>query len=252
MAKAKEKVLDIRSHQSLQNGQTAAVRHSLKIRLDDMKTFDALTDNQGIFYDQWKNNHIIAHVLTGSSGTGKSFISAYRALEMVLDKGNPYKKLVIVRSSAQSRDQGFLPGGKNEKMEAFEAPYIGMVAKMFNHGVGGGQPYERLKEQGYIEFVSTSFLRGETFSDCIILFDEIQNTTEVELETVVTRVGENCRIIMCGDTAQTDLKKEKSGFAPVMKVLKKMKEVSFIEFGVEDIVRSGFVKSYLTKKYEMQ
>lgn len=221
------------------------------MKIDHLKTFEPLTENQAIFFQDFKQSKYEAFVLHGWPGVGKTFLAVYKALELVLDKGNPYKQIVLIRSSVQTRDQGHLPGDAAEKMAQFESPYVSMVKKMFETGVGGGKPYERLKEQGALDFCSTSFLRGETFEDCVVIFDEAQSATQHEIETVLTRFGRNCKMIICGDTAQNDLKKEKSGLCNVMDILYEMGNVSFIEFDVEDIVRSGFVASFIKMKIKM-
>jgi predicted ribonuclease YlaK len=250
----KSKVLDLTNHRATMNARTvnqAQVSNRLKVRIDDLKTFDPLTPNQGVFFEEYNDNRNIAHILHGCPGTGKTWIALYKALEQVLDKSNPYYKIIIVRSSVQTRDQGFMPGDVDEKMAMFESPYISMTQKMFDN-CANGQTYQRLKEQGIIEFCSTSFLRGETFDNCVVIFDEAQSATEHEIETVLTRVGDFCKIILCCDTNQNDLVKEKSGLTSVMRVMKNMDEVHSVEFTIDDIVRSGFVKSYLLAKLKIK
>jgi predicted ribonuclease YlaK len=224
--------------------------HALKIRIDDLKTFEPLTDNQKLFFDAYRRGKEFI-VLHGVAGCGKTIIGIYLALEQVLDKSTPYKRLVIVRSSVQSREIGYLPGSLVEKMEAFEMPYIQICESLF----GKKESYVRLKEQGQIQFLSTSFLRGCTFDDSIILVDELENCNLQELSTIVTRVGSRSKIILTGDYRQNDLYRKRndvSGLPEFFEILKYMPDVVKIEFDVNDILRSELVKNYIiaTMKYE--
>tara|TARA_R110000823_G_scaffold109740_2_gene229473 strand:+ start:95 stop:847 length:753 start_codon:yes stop_codon:yes gene_type:complete len=224
---------------------TPVKTNSLRVRLDDMATVQPKTIKQREFFDAYKNGDYFM-CLHGVAGTGKTYIALYKALEEVMDKNNPYKKVVIVRSSVQSRDMGFLPGDANEKMETFIQPYRQICADLFNRK----DAWDRLAEQGYIEFISTSFIRGTTFTNSILLADEIQNMTFEELDTIVTRVGHTSKIIYCGDIRQTDLKKkdDKTGLPKFLDIVQGMKEFSRFEFGMDDIVRSSLVKNYIIAK----
>jgi predicted ribonuclease YlaK len=225
------------------NETPATHSHSLKIRIDDLKTFQPLTNNQKVFFDAYNaGDYFIA--LHGVAGTGKTLISIYKALEEVLSKDNPYKKLIIIRSSVQGRDQGFLPGDQNEKMEVFSQPYKQICETLF----GRKDAWNRLVEQGYVEFVSTSFLRGCTFDNSIIVMDEFQNETYSTLETVITRSGNHSKIIFCGDVRQIDIDKKRtdmSGAKQFMDVASSMSCFTKIEFGINDIVRSSLVKDFI-------
>ena len=205
-----------------------------------------MTDNQAVAFESWESG--VNLMLHGIAGTGKTFLGLYFSLKEVMSKNTQYKKVFIVRSVVPTRDIGFLPGSQKDKMKVYEAPYYDIASKLFNRG----DAYEILKQRNNVEFISTSFLRGSTFDDCIIVVDEVQNMSDQELHTVMTRVGENCRIIFCGDVKQDDLtserKKEMSGLRLFMKVIKKMKEFNFIEFEASDIVRSKLVKSYIIER----
>ena len=215
------------------------------VRLQDIKELTPLTDTQYDFFESWADNAADAYVLFGSAGTGKTMIAMYHAILEVLDPQNTNAhKLIIIRSSVQSREQGHLPGDKDEKMEAFEAPYH----SIFSFLTGKKEAYEKLKDMGKIEFHSTSFLRGDTFDNAIIIFDEMQNASWEELKTVATRVGKNTKIIFCGDGAQDDLhfkKNDVSGFDTFMQVSSTMAEFRSFRFRPEDIVRSGFTKAWI-------
>ncbi len=231
------------------NGNT---NHHLKLRIDDLKTFDPLTDHQKQFYDAYKRgDYFIA--LHGVAGTGKTFIALYKALEEVLDKSNPFNKIIIVRSAVQSREIGHLPGDASEKMEIYEQPYRQICETLF----GRRDAYQRLDEQGHISFISTSFIRGMTWDDAIIIVDECQNLSWEEIHTCMTRVGYRSKIIWCGDYRQTDLNKKKndlSGLNKFLDIANLMDSHTRIEFTVDDIVRSSLVKDWIvaTMKYEDQ
>ncbi len=189
-------------------------------------------------------------VLHGYSGTGKSFVALYLALDDIWNYSD-YKKIVIVRSAVPSRDLGHLPGGPQEKVDIFELPYHKICAKIFG---GRGDAFKNLKAQNRVDFESTSYLRGTEFTDSIIIVDEFQNMDSDELNTVMTRIGKNCKIIVCGDFRQTDFKRtsEKSGIHQFLKTVRRMEEFDFHEFGIDDIVRSDFVKSWIIESEKVK
>ena len=214
-----------------------------KFTIHDIKSVKPLTENQLIAFQEWAQNQNL--VLEGFPGTGKSFIALYLALQTVLNPDTDQDKIIIVRSATPTKDCGFLPGDLNEKLLAYETPYKQICDQLFKWR----NSYSNLKEIGVLEFVSTSYLRGTSWDNAVIIFDEYPNGTEEEVTTVCTRVGNNSRIIISGDTAhQNDIGK-KSGGADLLKVLRKMYSVSFINFKIEDCVRSGFVKEFLMAKY---
>ncbi len=210
---------------------------SLTIKLDDMYSIDALTNTQADFFEGWKKKDI--HVLHGVAGTGKTFISLYKALEEVLEMKSVYKKLIILRSAVAARDIGALPGDLDEKGAVYEMPYYDMCDVLFKKDMA----YTRLKEQGKIRFALTSYIRGITFDNSIIVVDEIQNLNYQELYSVMTRVGENSKILFCGDYRQSDLRD--SGLHKFLSVLSLMDNVNFLEFTINDIVRSDLVRQFI-------
>ena len=224
-------------------------QHGLKMRLDDMITITPKTDKQREFFDAYQQGHYFC-ALSGVAGTGKTYIAFYKALEEVMDKSNPYQKLVIIRSSVQSREMGHLPGDADEKMNMFTEPYKQIAAELFKRK----DAWDRLVEQGFVEFLSTSFIRGTTFNNAIVILDESQNCTMHELDTIITRIGHTSKFFLCGDYRQVDLKKrdDKSGLLEFLYILRSMKEFTEIEFSVSDIVRSSLVKNYIVAKLKYE
>lgn len=224
--------------------------NKLKVRIDDLKVFEPLTDNQRKFFEAYKNGEQVL-MLHGVAGTGKTFIALYKALEEVLDRSNPYERVIIVRSAVPSREIGHLPGDEKEKSEVYQLPYKEICDTLFGTG---NQPYQRLQEQGNILFMITSFVRGITLDNSIIIVDECQNMTDMELNSIMTRVGDRSKIIFCGDFRQTDLNKkhDMSGLKKFMEIAELMRTFSIINFDVDDIVRSDIVRDYILArlKYE--
>jgi len=223
------------------------------INLDIMRNIDPLTDNQEtLFHSYKKDQNIVAY---GAAGTGKTFITIYNALRDVLDERSPYEKIYIVRSLVATREIGFLPGDHEDKSSLYQIPYKNMVKYMFEMPDDSAfeMLYGNLKTQGTISFWSTSFIRGTTLDNCIIIVDEFQNLNFHELDSIITRVGENSKIMFCGDATQSDLVKsaEKNGIIDFMRILNVMPSIDVIEFGIEDIVRSGLCKEYLVAKTEL-
>ena len=222
------------------------------INSDLMRTVEPLTPNQDALFKSYDSGqHLVAY---GCAGTGKTFITLYKALRDVLDEKTPYEKIYIVRSLVATREIGFLPGDHEDKSSLYQIPYKNMVKYMFEMPSEADfeMLYGNLKTQGTISFWSTSFIRGTTFDKAIIIVDEFQNLNFHELDSIMTRVGENSKIMFCGDATQSDLTrdKERNGIVDFMRVLRIMSSVDIIEFGVEDIVRSGLVKEYIIAKME--
>lgn len=223
------------------------------INLEYMKKIDPLTDNQQKLFKSYSlDQNLVAY---GAAGTGKTFITLYNALRDVLDERSPYEKIYIVRSLVATREIGFLPGDHEDKSSLYQIPYKNMVKYMFEMPDDSAfeMLYGNLKTQGTISFWSTSFIRGTTLDNSIIIVDEFQNLNFHELDSIITRVGENSKIMFCGDATQSDLVKtnEKNGIIDFMKILRAMPSFDVIEFGAEDIVRSGLCKEYIITKMEL-
>ena len=209
-----------------------------------------ITENQQLFFDEWtKEKNLFAY---GAAGTGKTFIALYLALKDVMNEESPYDKVYIVRSLVSTREIGFLPGTHEDKAELYQIPYKNMVRHMFEmpDDTSFDMLYDNLKHQETISFWSTSFLRGTTLDDAIVIVDECQNLNFHELDSIITRVGQDSKIVFCGDVNQSDLQRtnERNGILDFQRILEGMDEFSMVEFGINDIVRSGLVKSYLISK----
>tara|TARA_B100000925_G_scaffold198447_1_gene150283 strand:- start:801 stop:1556 length:756 start_codon:yes stop_codon:yes gene_type:complete len=221
--------------------------------VDMMVPVEPITTNQKLAFEAYKEGKNL--FLYGAAGTGKTFITLYNALRDVLDPITPYTKVVLVRSLVSTREIGFLPGDHEDKSFLYQIPYKNMVKYMFE--LPTDQEFEmlwgNLKTQESVTFWSTSFIRGTTLDDSIIIVDESQNLNFHELDSIMTRCGENCKIMFCGDAAQTDLVKtnEKNGILDFQKIIQRMPEFDLVEFNINDIVRSGLVKSYLVSKIEL-
>ena len=213
-----------------------------RLKTDHLITLSPLTKSQETVFKSWKEGFNL--VLSGSAGTGKTFISTYLALLDIMNKSQ--KKLVIVRSAVPTRDMGFLPGTLEEKEDAYKAPYYAIMSQLFEDG----EAWSKLQAAKQIEFLTTSFIRGITLTDCIVLIDESQNLTYHELCSVITRLGNNCRIILCGDYYQSDFTKtgDRDGLEKFTKILENMKLFDHVEFTWEDIVRSGLVRDFIMTK----
>ena len=224
-----------------------------EINHTNLVTVKPITDNQKVVFDSWKKDK--NQFLFGAAGTGKTFISLYLALRDVLDLKTSYDKAVLVRSLIPTREIGFLPGDEEDKAALYQVPYQNMVQFMFEmqNEQQFNNLYDKLKGQGTLFFLSTSFLRGLTFDNTIIIVDECQNLNFHELDTIITRVGQDSKIIFCGDFNQTDLVKqsERSGLHHFLQILQEMEEFNCTEFTIGDIVRSGFVRSYLINKIKL-
>jgi phosphate starvation-inducible PhoH-like protein len=220
------------------------------INVDSLVDIQPLTKNQTILFDAYNSDKQL--FVYGCAGTGKTFCALYLALKDVLDELTPYDKVVIVRSLVATREIGFLPGDHEDKSSLYQIPYKNMVRYMFelNSDAEFEMLYGNLKAQESIKFWSTSFIRGTTLDNSIIIVDECQNLNFHELDSIITRVGDNSKIMFCGDASQSDLTKsnERDGILNFMKIIQRMPEFESVEFGVEDIVRSGLVKSYIVNK----
>ena len=224
-----------------------------EITYSQLNQIKPVTDSQKLVFDTWKKGQ--NQFLFGCAGTGKTFVSLYLALSEVLRNETPYDKVIMVRSLIPTREIGFLPGDEEDKAALYQVPYSNMMQFMFE------QPneqafeslYNRIKAQGSYYFLSTSFLRGLTFDNSIIIVDECQNLNFHELDIIITRVGQDSKIVFCGDFSQTDLTRtnERNGLMDFLQILQEMEEFNCVEFNIGDIVRSGFVRNYLIQKTKL-
>ena len=230
-----------------------ASKKNKELNHQQLVTIKPITDNQKQVFATWKKGQ--NQFLFGSAGTGKTFVSLYLALNDIFDLKKPQERVILVRSLIPTREIGFLPGDEEDKAALYQVPYQNMVQFMFempNEQAFNGL-YDKLKGQGSLFFLSTSFLRGLTFDNSIIIVDECQNLNFHELDTIITRVGQDSKIVFCGDFDQTDLQKtnEKNGLHDFLRILEEMDEFNCTEFTIGDIVRSGFVRNYLINKTKL-
>ena len=231
---------------------TKQIKRKKPINTNYLVDIEPITDNQKRLFESYKEGkHIVAY---GTAGTGKTFVTLYNALKQVLDETTPYERIYLVRSLVSTREIGFLPGDHEDKADIYQIPYKNMVKYMFQMPSDADfeMLYGNLKAQESIKFWSTSFIRGTTLDNAIVIVDEFQNLNFHELDSIITRIGENSKIMFCGDSSQTDLIKtnDRNGIVDFMNVLRKMPSFDIIEFGIDDIVRSGLVKEYIIAKLE--
>ena len=235
------------------NSSPKKMRRKKPINSEQLTEIKPLTDNQKLVFDAYENNKNL--FLYGCAGTGKTFIAMYLALKEILSNKTSYEKLYVVRSLVPTREIGFLPGDHEDKAHLYQIPYQNMVKYMFKmpDDPAFEMLYDNLKAQETISFWSTSFLRGTTLDNAIVIVDECQNLNFHELDSIMTRVGNDSKIIFAGDVAQTDLVKtnEKNGILDFMKILEIMDEFANIEFDVNDIVRSGLIRNYIVTKLQI-
>lgn len=222
-------------------------RPSFKSPNFNLNRINPLTENQQKTFRAFEQGkHLMLH---GMAGTGKTFLSLYLALEDLMEGCSEQNKIYIVRSVVPTRDMGFLPGSQKEKMKVYEAPYYAICTELFERS----DAYEILKQKNAVEFMSTSFVRGITMNNCYVIVDEINNMTFHELDSVITRIGKNCRVIFCGDFRQSDLTRdqERNGLKDFMKVVDKLNDFVYIDFKESDIVRSKLVKEYIIAREKL-
>ena len=230
--------------QSGEEGGAAQITERLNFTL---KQFRPLTDNQRLTFDAYdQDQHLL---LVGTAGTGKSFLSIYLGMTDIMER-KTHDKMIIVRSVVPTRDMGFLPGSNKEKSKVYEAPYYSIFSELF----GRGDAYEYMKTKNIVEFMTTSFVRGITINDAVIIVDEFQNMTPGELHSVFTRIGKNCKVVFAGDIKQNDLdgRRDVSGFKDFFKVINKMRSFNVIEFNRDDIVRSDLVREYVIAREDLE
>ena len=242
-----------RNQPDINGMSTKQMKRKKPVNSSYLLPIEPLTDNQRLMFDEYgKGQNIYAY---GCAGTGKTFVALYLALRDVLDEDTPYDKVYIVRSLVATREIGFLPGTHEDKASLYQIPYKNMVKYMFEMPDDNSfeMLYENLKAQETVSFWSTSFLRGTTLDNAIVIIDECQNLNFHELDSIMTRCGQDTKIMFCGDARQSDLQRanEKSGIVDFQRILQDMSEFSLVEYDIEDIVRSGLVKSYLISKINL-
>lgn len=251
---------ELNNFEKARNSEEASAP-KIKFTSHDLVEIQPKTKNQSLFIELYDkkvtlndkdNTEVNTNLMCiGSAGTGKTFMSFYKALEEVVAKEEK-EKITIIRSVVETRQRGFLPGTEEEKEAPFELPYIGICDELIKYQ---WRNYEKLKKAGIIQFESTSNLRGVTINDSVIIVDECQNMNLHELDTIITRMGHNSRIIFCGDYAQSDLlfnKNDQSGLPAFLKIIERMKSFKTVKFEPEDIVRSGIVREYILARNALE
>ena len=236
------------------NGMSAKqLKRRKPINTDTLVKVEPKTPAQEKVFEYWNDNKNL--FMYGAAGTGKTFVALYLALKEVLDENTPYDKVYLVRSLVSTGEIGFLPGDHEDKSSLYQIPYKNMVRYMFSMPDDNSfeMLYDNLKAQQTISFWSTSFIRGVTLDNAIVIVDEFSNLNFHELDSMITRIGEDSKIMLCGDVTQSDLTREheKSGISDFIQILQSMQDFTCVEMGIDDIVRSGLVKAYLIAKYNL-
>lgn len=218
--------------------------NSSKVKFEDLTQIDPITKAQKESFEAWDDDEHL--ILTGTAGTGKTYIAMYLALESVLERSGCYDKVIVLRSAVPVREIGYLPGKLEEKTDIFQSPYRAICEELFDDKA----VYNKLINSHQLQFETTSFIRGRTFDRCIIIVDEMQNLNFHELDSIMTRAGESCKLIFCGDHAQSDFTNEgeKNGLAKFLNIMYRMKNFTTVQFGWDDIVRSDIVRDYIMTK----
>lgn len=223
-------------------------RKQKKVRLEDLPHLEPRNKRQRQAIEGFDKKNL---VLSGYAGTGKTYLALSLGLEAVLDKSTSYHDMIILRSIVPTRDIGFLPGDEQEKKDAYSSPYRSIFQELFKCLTA----WDNLMANNLLHFESTSFIRGITYNNAIIVVDEIQNMNYHELCSVITRVGKNCKIIFSGDFHQSDFKqdKEKNGLLDFLAIMDMMpNRFEVVNFQVEDIVRSGLVKEFIIQEQKFK
>ena len=215
------------------------------VKFEDLIQIEPITKNQVKAFESWADGENL--VLAGSAGTGKTFVAMYLALQTSLEPSTPYHKVIVVRSIVPTRDMGYLPGTKEEKVEPFETPYKTISLELFDYD---SAVYNKLINNHQMEFITTSFVRGTQLNNAIVIIDEMQNLNFHELDSVITRIGQDCRVIFSGDYYQSDFRDgyERDGIQRFLRIVERLKNFSVITFGWDDIVRSDFLRDYIMTK----
>lgn len=211
----------------------------------DCKDIVPLTDRQDDAFRSWYQRADSHLALLGSAGVGKTLLACYLGINEVLNPKTPQKQLIIVRAANATKEIGFLPGTKEEKEEIFQLPYFDVFRFLFNRAA----TYRDMCDAGVIKFTTTSHIRGLTFENAIVIFDEIQSASRHDIDSLATRLGDDSRLIMIGDGYQNDLHSKRgtevSGFDYAVGMMHKIDDFDVIQFTHDDIVRSGFVKKWI-------
>ena len=219
-----------------------------------VNNFAPKTSNQNLFYNIIGDDETQLILCHGIAGTGKTYVSVYKALQDVLRRGTPYKKLIIINPTVDVGNEdklGFLPGELSAKIQQYNESTFTILDKII-----GKARATKMISDGKLEIGVLNFLRGVNLENCYVILDEAQNVSPMQIKTLMTRISDNCKMIIQGDMSQCDKYKtngatnyEKSGFYDVWFRLKGVKGVYHMAFNREDCVRHPLVKRIL-KTYE--
>lgn len=202
-----------------------------------------LTENQKIYSETLLNNQIT--ICSGPAGVGKSYIAMKTAVDLLLDDGNGYDKIIIVRPAVEAEEKlGALPGNVEEKLDPYIFPSYYLLNKII-----GKESREKLKEAEVIEVFALAYMRGMTIDNSILIFEEAQNATPKQMKLLLTRIGTNSKFFISGDIEQTDRYKDKkhSGLYDAITRFHGVNGIGIFEFGDKDGVRNPIITKILQK-----
>ena len=211
-----------------------------RTRFEEERNLDPiqpLTDKQAQYLDALGRSSQV--VVLGPAGTGKTYIAGTRAADLLRQRR--ISKVVITRPNVPAgRSLGYFPGSLEEKI----APWVAPLTETMKERMGAAA-FEIALKSGDIEVVPFEVMRGRTFKDCLVILDEAQNTTNIEIKMFLTRIGDDCQVIINGDVSQTDLR-ENSGLRTIIHMVKsRMMPIPIVEFTLDDIVRSGICAEWV-------
>jgi len=210
--------------------------------LHDLRRVFPITESQKELYTSYINGYNVC--AAGSAGTGKSYLALYLAFDDILNADTQCDHVIIVRSAVPTRNIGFKPGTTEEKLAEYETPYIDICTDLFRRK----STYGDMKKANLLTFVDTSCIRGQTWNDAVVIIEEVENMNFHEINSVMTRIGKNSKVIITGDIKQTDLlssNKDTSGMVEALRVLERIPSFKTVQFTRNDIVRSGFVRDWI-------
>ncbi len=200
------------------------------------------TQTQGEFIEAMNTHEMVFGL--GPAGTGKTFLAVAKAVSEMSE--GKVDRIILTRPAVEAGENlGFLPGNLKEKIDPYLRPLYDALYDMLPADI-----VDKKLESGEIEIAPLAYMRGRTLSHCVVILDEAQNTTAMQMKMFLTRLGVGSRMIINGDLSQTDLPRGvQSGLADAVRVLKNVSDIAFVTFTEKDVVRHGLV-SKIVKAYE--